>query len=61
MVEANRPAEEMTRENCLEDWRVVHWAIETDQWGKDLEYKLCSLEEAEQFSNRRNYPLGESE
>ncbi len=29
--------------------------------GKDLDYKLCSLEEAEQFSNRRNYPLGGEE
>lgn len=33
MVEAKRPAEEMTRENCIEDWKAVYWAIETDQWG----------------------------
>lgn len=24
------------RERCIEDWIVVHWAVETDQWGNKL-------------------------
>lgn len=23
----------VTREACIEDWKVVHWAMETDQFG----------------------------
>ena len=24
---------DLSRENCIADWTVVHWAQETDQWG----------------------------
>ena len=34
MVEAGK--EDITKENCIEDWKVVHWAKPTDQWGNDL-------------------------
>ena len=27
---------EISRENCIEDWCMVHWAVETDQWGNTL-------------------------
>lgn len=61
MIENLGSKADISREKCIEDWKVVHWAIETDQWGKDLGYEVASLEEAIQFSNRRNYPLGEGE
>lgn len=25
-----------TRELCIDDWTIVHWAIETDQFGNKL-------------------------
>ena len=25
-----------TRERCIEDWIVVHWAVETDEFGVKL-------------------------
>lgn len=25
--------DEVNRENCIEDWCVLHWADETDKWG----------------------------
>ena len=27
---------DLSRERCIEDWTVVHWAVETDQWGNKL-------------------------
>ena len=30
------PHIDLTRENCLEDWKTIHWAEETDQFGKKL-------------------------
>ena len=27
---------DLSRENCIADWCVVHWAQETDQWGTPL-------------------------
>jgi hypothetical protein len=27
----------LSRENCIHDWCVIHWAVETDQFGN----KLC--------------------
>jgi hypothetical protein len=24
------------RERCIEDWIVVHWAVETDRWGNKV-------------------------
>lgn len=26
----------LDRDMCLEDWIVVNWAVETDQWGNKL-------------------------
>lgn len=33
MIE-NSKGDMVTRERCIEDWCTVHWAIETDEWGK---------------------------
>lgn len=27
---------DLSTELCLDDWKVVHWAVETDQWGNKL-------------------------
>lgn len=29
-------ADQVSEENCIQDWIVVHYAYETNQWGKDL-------------------------
>jgi hypothetical protein len=29
---------DISRERCIEDWRVVHWAVETDRCGTPVEY-----------------------
>lgn len=36
MVQANRH-DMISRENCIDDWIVVHWAMETDQFGNKLQ------------------------
>ena len=28
--------DEITEENCIEDWITIHWAEETDQYGNKL-------------------------
>ena len=28
--------DDISRENCIDDWCVVHWAQQTDQWGTPL-------------------------
>jgi len=33
-------ADDISTQRCIEDWAVVHWAQETDQWGCPVEYKL---------------------
>lgn len=30
------PHPSMTKENCIEDWVHVHWAMETDEYGNKL-------------------------
>ena len=35
MIEAGH-GDEVSRERCIDDWKVVHWAQETDQFGKPL-------------------------
>lgn len=35
MVQAGK-VDEATRERCIEDWCVVHWACKTDKWGNKL-------------------------
>jgi hypothetical protein len=32
MIECGK-AEEMSRELCIEDWKTVHWAHQTDEFG----------------------------
>lgn len=26
----------ISRENCITDWCIVHWAVETDEFGKTM-------------------------
>jgi hypothetical protein len=35
MVEANKH-DMISSERCIEDWCTVHWAVETDEFGKSL-------------------------
>lgn len=35
MIE-NVPNPDLNTELCLDDWKTVHWATETDQWGNKL-------------------------
>jgi hypothetical protein len=35
MSEANLHSE-ISNENCIDDWCVIHWAIETDQFGNKI-------------------------
>ena len=30
----------INNENAIDDWIVVHWAVETDKWGCPVENKL---------------------
>ena len=63
MIEAGR-GDQVSREQCIDDWIVVHWAVETDQYGKnilagaeihsDTGYQVASLEEALEFEKKRN-------
>ena len=36
MIENLGSKADISRENCIEDWKVVHWATETDPWGNKL-------------------------
>lgn len=36
MVQANKH-DMISRELCIDDWIVVHWALETDQFGNKLQ------------------------
>lgn len=35
MIE-NAAVGDLTRERCIDDWRVVHWAVETDEFGNKI-------------------------
>ena len=35
MVQADK-AHLMANQTAIDDWCVVHWAVETDQWGNSL-------------------------
>ena len=37
MIECKGAFAEISAVRCIEDWCVVHWAIETDQWGNKLD------------------------
>jgi hypothetical protein len=32
----NNPTVTLDRDQCIEDWCVVHWAMETDQFGNKI-------------------------
>lgn len=32
----NGQGSEVTKANCIDDWKVVHWATETDEFGVKL-------------------------
>ena len=36
MIEVGKQ-DQISIERCIEDWIVVHWAIETDQWGNKIQ------------------------
>jgi hypothetical protein len=27
---------EISSDRCIEDWTVIHWALQTDEWGNSL-------------------------
>lgn len=35
MIEAGK-GDQISRENCLEDWKTVYWAVETDEFGNKI-------------------------
>ena len=35
MIESGK-GDDISRDRCIDDWIVVHWAKETDKWGNDL-------------------------
>lgn len=35
MIEVNK-GDEVSKERCIEDWIVVHWAVQTDSFGNKL-------------------------
>lgn len=45
---------DLSRERCIEDWRMVHWAVETDKWGNKVDFEAAPLEEAIEFERKRN-------
>jgi hypothetical protein len=36
MMIQNVAAPDLNELNCIDDWCIVHWAQETDQWGNSL-------------------------
>lgn len=40
--------DEISIQRCLDDWIVVHWAVETDQWGNKIEHLQGSVQERSQ-------------
>ena len=35
MIQAGK-GDMCTTEQCIDDWIVVHWAVETDEWGNKV-------------------------
>jgi hypothetical protein len=33
MIQAGKGVD-ISRENCIDDWCVIHWAVETNEFGK---------------------------
>jgi len=38
MIQAGK-GDDISRERCIEDWIVVHWAAETDRCGTPVDWK----------------------
>lgn len=36
MIKAGK-GDQLTREACIDDWKVIHWAVETDKFGRKVE------------------------
>lgn len=36
MIKNHSNGDVISREQCIEDWCTVHWAIETDEWGNKV-------------------------
>ncbi len=36
MMVQNMAAPDLDIDRCIDDWCVVHWALESDQWGNPL-------------------------
>lgn len=36
MVQANKH-DMISKQHCIEDWCVVHWAVQTNEWGEKIE------------------------
>jgi len=34
MIQAGK-GDDISRENCIDDWCVIHWAVETNEFGKE--------------------------
>ena len=35
MIQSNKQAD-ISKNNCIEDWCIVHWATETDEFGGEV-------------------------
>ena len=42
MIEVGK-ADMVSKERCIEDWIVVHWAMETDQWGDKINNQYTDI------------------
>ena len=39
MVEKNQDADLLTTENCIQDWCIGHWAVETNEFGEKIDQR----------------------
>jgi hypothetical protein len=69
MIDAGK-SDDISRERCIEDWIVIHWAQETDEFGEiktleqiihgatlmsDKGYAESTHEKQAEFAKKRNY------
>jgi len=67
MIESGN-GDDISRERCIEDWCVIHWAEETDERGNKLQnlshaatlmsdkgYEESTHEKQAEFAEKRNY------
>lgn len=43
--------------DCIDDWCVVHWAVETDEWGNRLEKTIQELLDKEAKLGNERYDI----